>query len=479
MAELTAPSVLPRYRSKCVFPRGWFLGVSGSVLVCRLSSVMSYPALQTFFRTECGKWLPLPEDARKTLFELFRKDPFATFFRVLFPGDGAMLEYRCWREHPERSRVFDVIKDEPHPSLCLTHFWSVATHGVYEHYDTQMACQLEYTYRQLEDRKLASPAIVGSASSSEYQIHVKVEEQMTEFHLPTGATRDVLRTKIPVGPPPRVTHYKDGVLTPTAPPPFFYQNKLQQQQQQLQQQQQQLQQLQQQQQQQQQQPPTEPHAKGPPTQPDAANSVAVPSAVSGAVVGYVDELTIYTRDDKVVQATFSIVDKAGNTLKKVQLLGNGCVEITGDLNVTIATEQLIYDHVQGLVNVMSGVWNSRRLLQFLTENCGKLLMLALVVAGVGCVVASWIGVSLGVIVLILIFAWWWGESSSTVKQAAVILNVPTSSMPREVRDATLTKVQTLSNDSADPVKVWRAHALLNALYVFETAHNVLPYCLCP
>jgi hypothetical protein len=92
---------------------------------------------------------------------------------------------------------------------------------------------------------------------------------------------------------------------------------------------------------------------------------------------------------------------------------------------------------------MSGLWNPRRLLQFLTENRGKLLMLALVVASVCCVVALWIGVSLGVIVLIMIFAWWWKGSSSAVKKAAVILNVPTSSKPLEVRDATLTKVQTL------------------------------------
>jgi hypothetical protein len=100
-----------------------------------------------------------------------------------------------------------------------------------------------------------------------------------------------------------VTHYKDGVLAPTAPPPFFYQNNDEQ-------------------------PPTEPQAQGPPTQP---NAVAVPSAVSGAVVGYVDELTIHTSDDKVVQAIFSIVDHAGNTLTTVELQGNRCVNAIGAL----------------------------------------------------------------------------------------------------------------------------------------------------
>jgi hypothetical protein len=421
---------------------------------------MGYPALQTFFRDKCGKWLPLPEKVRDAVFEQFRKDPTATTFRVPFPGDGAMLEYCCLREHPEWSRVVDAETAEPHPSVCLTHYWSFASHGVYEHYDTQMACELEYTYRQLEEGNPALPAVVNF--KGKYQVHVAVEGRMTQLRLPKGAERDVLRTKIPVGPPPRVMHYKDGVLAPTPPPPFFYHNKQQQQQQQ-----------------QQQQPPTEPQVKGPPTQPDAANSVAVPSAVNGAVVGYVDELTIYTSEDKVVKAIFSIVDRAGNILKTVELQGNRCVKTTGALDVTIATEQLIYDHVQGLVNVMSALWNPRRLLQFLTENRGKLLMLALVVASVCCVVALWIGVSLGVIVLIMIFAWWWKGSSSAVKKAAVILNVPTSSKPLEVRDATLTKVQTLLIDSADPVKVWRAHTLLNALYVFETAHNVLPYSLGP
>jgi hypothetical protein len=411
---------------------------------------MGYPALQTFFRNKCGKWLPLPEEARKAMFELFRRDPTATFFRVLFPGDGAMLEYRCWRERPDWNRVVDAKTAEPHPSVCLTHYWSFATHGVYVHYDTQMACELEYTYRQLEsDPVLPRQSVVNF--KAKYQVHVAVEGQMTQLRLPKGAERDVLRTKIPVGPPPRVKHFKDGLLVPTTTtPPFFYEKRDEQ-------------------------PPTEPQTQGPPTQPDAANSVAVPSVVNGAVVGYVDELTIYTSDDEVVQAIFSIVDRAGNTLKTVQLQGNRCVKTTGALNVTIATEQLIYDHVQGLVNVTSGLWNPRRLLQFLTENRSKLLMLALVVASACCVVAWWIGVSLGVIVLILIFAWWWKGSSSAVKKAAVILNVPTSSMPREVRDATLTKVQTLLTDSADPVKVWRAHTLLNALYVFETAHNVLPH----
>jgi hypothetical protein len=419
---------------------------------------MGYPALQTFFRNKGGKWLPLPEKARKAMFEEFRQDPTATYFHVLFPGDGAMLEYRCWRDRPDWCRVVDAETSEPHPSVCLTHYWSFATHGVYEHYDTQMACALEYMYRQLEESNLALPGLV---TLGKYQVHVAVGGQMTQQRVPKGGDRDVLRTKIPVGPPPRVTHYKDGVIAPTAPPPFFYQNK------------------QQQQQQQQQQPPTEPQAPGPPTQPDGASSVAVPSAVNGAVVGHVDHLTIHTSDDKVVQANFSIVDGAGNTLTTVELQRNGCVNAIGAHNVIIATEQLIHDHVQGLVNVMSGLWKPRRFMQFLTENCGKLLMLALVVATVCCAVAVWIGISLAVIVLILIFAWWWNGSSSAVKKAAAILDVPTSSKPLEVRLATLTKVRTLLTNSADLAKVWRAHTLLNALYVFETAHNVLPYSLMP
>jgi hypothetical protein len=101
-----------------------------------------------------------------------------------------------------------------------------------------------------------------------------------------------------------------------------------------------------------------------------------------------------------------------------------------------------------------------------------------VVAGVCCVVDSLIGVSEFVIVLTLIFAWWCKGSSSTLKKAAVILNVSTWSKPLEVRQKTLMKVEALT-DSADPVNVWRAHTLLNALYVFETARNVLPYSLCP
>jgi hypothetical protein len=165
---------------------------------------MGYPALQTFFRDKCGKWLPLPEKARKAMFELFRQDPFATFLQVPFPGDGAMLEYRCFRHYPEWTRVVDAETAEPHPSVYLTHYWSFATHGVYEHYDTQMACELEYTYRQLKEGNLAQPVVV---TLGKYQVHVAVEGQMTQHRLPKGAERDVLRTKIPVGRPPCVTPY--------------------------------------------------------------------------------------------------------------------------------------------------------------------------------------------------------------------------------------------------------------------------------
>jgi hypothetical protein len=154
---------------------------------------MGYPVLQTFFRNKGGKWLPVPEKARKAMFELFRQDPTTTFFQVPFPGDGAMLEYRCWREHPEWSRVVDAETAEPHPSVCLTHYWSFASHGVYEHYDTQMACELEYTYRQLEEDDLALPGLV---TLGKYQVHVEVGGQMTQQRLPKGAERDVLRTKI-------------------------------------------------------------------------------------------------------------------------------------------------------------------------------------------------------------------------------------------------------------------------------------------
>jgi hypothetical protein len=400
----------------------------------------TYPKLQTFFCAEVpiagapavGDWIGLPQAVQDDLLEQLKRNPSATAFTVPFRHNRVDLEFRCFRDRPSWNRVVNTATNDDHPTVCLTHFWSYFADGVFKHYSTHMACQLEYAYLE----SLMQPELNHSVClDGKYDVHLAAEgHPMVQVRITSGKQREVLRTAIPVGPPPTVIHYKDGRLARAAPPPLYYRDT---------------------------------QAADPPS--NASSHIP-----DGIVIGFVKEAIIRSNGDKVTTASYLLVDAQGTPLGQVELRGERCVtfKIAGVRKVLIAAEQLIYEYVAGLAGVMSGMSTVRRLMNYLSEHLNELTTIVLIEA-------AWVLFPLGSIVLVGVFKWLWCETSETLKAAAAILGVwfAWAKTTCTVRDVTLAAVAELCSGAMDSVDAGKVHRLLSALFVFETARNVLPYCL--
>jgi hypothetical protein len=400
----------------------------------------TYPKLQTFFCAEVpiagapavGDWIGLPQAVQDDLLEQLRRNPSTPAFTVPFRRNGVDLEFRCFRDRPSWNRVMNTATQDGHPTVCLTHFWSYFADGVFKHYGVHMACQLEYAYLE----SLMHPELSYTVClDDKYDVHLAAEgHPMVQVRITSGTEREVLRTAIPVGPPPTIIHYKDGRLARAGPPPLYYR--------------------------------------------DAQAAAEVAHVPDGIVIGFVKKATIFSNGDKVTTASYSLVDAQGTPLGTVELRGERCVNYKlagvdeGKFKVLIATEQLIYEHVARLADVMSGMSTVRRLMNYLSEHRNELTTIALIVA-------AWVIFPLGAMVLMGVFAWLWYGPSETLKDAAAILGVwfAWAKKTCTVRDATLATVDELCRGAVNSINAGKVHQLLSALYVFETARNVLPYSL--
>jgi hypothetical protein len=412
----------------------------------------TYPKLQTFFCAEVpiagapavGDWIGLPQAVQDDLLEQLRRNPSAPAFTVPFRRNGVDLEFRCFRDRPSWNRVMNTATQDEHPTVCLTHFWSYFADGVFKHYGVHMACQLEYAYLE----SLMHPELSYTVClDNKYDVHLAAEgHPMVQVRISGGKEREVLRTAIPVGPPPTIIHYKDGRLARAGPPPLYYRDT-----------QAMLEDVDDVDER-----PLQPRSNAPSHVPD------------GIVIGFVKEATICSNGDKVTTASYSLVDAQGAPLGTVELRGERCVNFktAGVRKVLIAAEQLIYEHVAGLAGVMSGMSTVRRLMNYLSEHFNELTT-------IGLIEAAWVIFPLGLIVLMGVFTWLWCRPLEA--DAAAVLGVwfAWAKKTCTVRDATLATVDKLCSGAVNNVNAGKVHRLLSALYVFETVRDVLPCSLMP